>query len=1189
MGSVRRNACVVWALVALLARCEEEPVTAVRAAGRSAGGAMSAGVGMSGGGLETGPAGWIVVSSVDGSWHVLDASTGDEKLSITADAGDETMRRSNESGLDGGLDMTVPLHTPPLAATGDGSLYAVRPGGAPTDIGKNIKDVVSKAPVVFNETMLVGALSTIVFTVDIPSGRVLGSEQSPVPPSRRAPRPSHTSTSDPLSVVRVDYRLRSVRRDSSRVQWEMRHIRYDTVAVPSDADEDGTAMGGSGGVHRGADLASFSTAGRVLHLVSRASRRVLWSRPMTSLPLRVEFLSKDFRLRLLEHTLREPPMRGAPDSQQTQPVQGGGDSSLVPSPVMRVIGAADGRTATVLPIISGLNDLLPASSVPGVAQDDGAALQVAERQVAGWCAFGQDGAAHGQCGDASNGKSFPIPLLGPGPSGAGGTPSQGDDGVGEPPNQGSFWDSFGFGSGDVSVWSEAVQRGWDKGFYDGYLAAQGTRGADGFDHGAQRVAQMSSGRWWNYRSNDTLITVVLIVVSTLIVMRVLCPRKPDVVYVEVTPANTPSLRGTAGAAGPVVVAPPAVSLGPKRSPPRGLQLAVPAYAGSRLDMDFEKIKILGSGAFGTVFKVQHRLDERMYAVKLIDLTGGKPWGSVEAQKQEYLREVKLLARLDHENVCRYYCAWLERRQSTGETPRRPSVGWTRAIADGRGDKAKPNTPGERASSGRKSASGIGMKSGSGSGDATQRSADDAASDLSDESSAGLHQSSEGGTDKGNNSSRGWAGWSDDPTASSVGSFENTSGEGSADVSANDRDMGMITHTSVLFPNDFKDTSLSKIDTSLSNPLSNGVGGADDDSDEGSQQQPTTPLPLPALQKAFRSFSSPLLSRLAKKEASKTIFDDDSSAFWHTRTGRAADSKTGRAPGRVSSGTRLCIQMQFCGDMTLRDWMRDNPPRTGVDSDRKICEQQRMRLLLQLINGLHHVHSQGIIHRDLKPDNIFLRRRPGRRHGQRMRSCSVGSGSGSGSEPAGADVEPSTGDATRQRQQKESDAGVALDSKRIESLSADLELVIGDFGLSVEESKIANGADEDALLLESKGVGEVQSLKVRSPQKEHSKGVGTPWYMSPEQRQSSQYDSKSDMYSLGMVLFEIFSVWNTTHQRFADMRKLREKRELDRAFCDAWPQEARLVLSLTHRDPAQRPDTAALLRDDFVRHYLTTAE
>ena len=95
-------------------------MTAVRAAGRSAGGAMSAGVGMSGGGLETGPAGWIVVSSVDGSWHVLDASTGDEKLSITADAGDETMRRSNESGLDGGLDMTVPLHTPPLAATGDG-------------------------------------------------------------------------------------------------------------------------------------------------------------------------------------------------------------------------------------------------------------------------------------------------------------------------------------------------------------------------------------------------------------------------------------------------------------------------------------------------------------------------------------------------------------------------------------------------------------------------------------------------------------------------------------------------------------------------------------------------------------------------------------------------------------------------------------------------------------------------------------------------------------------------------------------------------------------------------------------------------------------------------------------------------------------------------------------------------------
>ena len=75
---------------------------------------------------------------------------------------------------------------------------------------------------------------------------------------------------------------------------------------------------------------------------------------------------------------------------------------------------------------------------------------------------------------------------------------------------------------------------------------------------------------------------------------------------------------------------------------------------------------------------------------------------------------------------------------------------------------------------------------------------------------------------------------------------------------------------------------------------------------------------------------------------------------------AASSKQGARKRRGGRRRVLFIQMEYC-HRTLHDILGE-----GVLPEEKIW-----RLLRQLLGGLQHVHSQGITHRDLKPKNIFV--------------------------------------------------------------------------------------------------------------------------------------------------------------------------------------------------------------------------
>ncbi|CAG2106347.1 unnamed protein product [Medioppia subpectinata] len=75
------------------------------------------------------------------------------------------------------------------------------------------------------------------------------------------------------------------------------------------------------------------------------------------------------------------------------------------------------------------------------------------------------------------------------------------------------------------------------------------------------------------------------------------------------------------------------------------------------EAQFIDISIIGLGGFGTVFKVKHRLDDKIYAVKRVQFGGYS-----EEKKYKIVNEVKSLTTLNSKFVVKYYNSWFEFNQ-----------------------------------------------------------------------------------------------------------------------------------------------------------------------------------------------------------------------------------------------------------------------------------------------------------------------------------------------------------------------------------------------------------------------------------------------------------------------------------------------------------------------------------------------
>ncbi|PRD33055.1 UNVERIFIED_CONTAM: Eukaryotic translation initiation factor 2-alpha kinase [Trichonephila clavipes] len=128
--------------------------------------------------------------------------------------------------------------------------------------------------------------------------------------------------------------------------------------------------------------------------------------------------------------------------------------------------------------------------------------------------------------------------------------------------------------------------------------------------------------------------------------------------------------------------------------------------------------------------------------------------------------------------------------------------------------------------------------------------------------------------------------------------------------------------------------------------------------------------------------------------------------------------------------------------------------------------------------------------------------------------------------------------------------------------------IGDFGLATQ--------------FEVQDIGDDSSSS--SSLYNHTRDCGTDLYMSPEQRSKKNYNFKTDIFPLGIILYELLVPFQTRLERYKAIYAARDCK-FSSDFVVKYQNECSLIQKLLDVDPKGRPTASEIMTHPLCQPYL----
>ncbi|KAI1299269.1 Eukaryotic translation initiation factor 2-alpha kinase 1 [Halotydeus destructor] len=128
--------------------------------------------------------------------------------------------------------------------------------------------------------------------------------------------------------------------------------------------------------------------------------------------------------------------------------------------------------------------------------------------------------------------------------------------------------------------------------------------------------------------------------------------------------------------------------------------------------------------------------------------------------------------------------------------------------------------------------------------------------------------------------------------------------------------------------------------------------------------------------------------------------------------------------------------------------------------------------------------------------------------------------------------------------------------------------IGDFGLAT--------IHEDIIETEVESFGQPGGQTMKGDG--HTNGLGTTVYAAPEQKARTNYDTKADIYSLGIILLEMVYPFAMAMEKNDVIKKLKTGSLPDEL--EKWPIICDSILAMTRFRPKQRPSASEILQSQL---------